>query len=153
MLMFDKSTQRHRGWLDQMSPPPLAFCSFTGFGFITFDDDDVSDKVCEIHFHEINGKMVECKKVMQRFPFLFILPVLFAFIGPAQGSDVAAAAEQNAGGRGPQPLRPGARTAARLRVLYPTATGLRARAVPSSSAPPPRDDGDRCLLNGRHRGQ
>ena len=35
-----------------------------GCGFIFFDSEEAVNRVCEIHFHVIKGKKVECKKVI-----------------------------------------------------------------------------------------
>ncbi|CAG0883812.1 unnamed protein product, partial [Cyprideis torosa] len=49
VLLMDNQTKRHRG-----------------FGFVTMASEDAVERICEIHYHMIKGKRVECKKALPR---------------------------------------------------------------------------------------
>ncbi|XP_061725485.1 RNA-binding protein Musashi homolog 2 isoform X1 [Cydia pomonella] len=117
VMLMDQQTKRHRG-----------------FGFVTFHSEEAVERVCDIHFHTIKNKKVECKRAQPK-EAVAAAPLALGkrlVLRPGRGLVYAA------GGVGAVPTVGAAHAYRYAPYALPTAaTAATALVAPPQPAPPP----------------
>lgn len=118
VMLMDQQTKRHRG-----------------FGFVTFHSEEAVERVCDIHFHTIKNKKVECKRAQPK-EAVAAAPLALGkrlVLRPGRGLVYA-----TAGGVGPVPTVGAAHAYRYAPYALPTAaTAATALVAPPAPAPAP----------------
>ncbi|XP_048003925.1 RNA-binding protein Musashi homolog 2-like [Leguminivora glycinivorella] len=116
VMLMDQQTKRHRG-----------------FGFVTFHSEEAVERVCDIHFHTIKNKKVECKRAQPK-EAVAAAPLALGkrlVLRPGRGLVYAT------GGVGAVPAVGAAHAYRYAPYALPAAAGAAALVAPPQPAPPP----------------